>query len=98
MLKETPRAAARFDEGNRGEPSLNESPTLSALGINKKTSSVAQQLADMTDEQVQSIADREKSISQVLRAQLTIEKAGIGSNRSVFLQALTYLYAYCIRY
>lgn len=40
MLKETPRAAARFDEGNKKEPSLNTAPTLAELGLDKKTSSL----------------------------------------------------------
>ena len=36
MLKETERAKARFNEGNKGVPSLNTEPTLQDLGLDKK--------------------------------------------------------------
>jgi len=38
MLKETERAKARFDEGNKKVPSSNELPTLADLGLDKKIS------------------------------------------------------------
>jgi len=55
MLKETPRAAARFDEGNKKVPSLNDNPTLSDLGIDKKVSSLAQKVADLTNEEIEKV-------------------------------------------
>jgi len=36
MLKETERAKARFNEGNKRVPSLNTEPTLQDLGLDKK--------------------------------------------------------------
>ncbi len=98
MLEETPRdvGAVECKTGIKGLPVFDDTPTLSELGITKKTSAGALKLAAMSDEQVQAVANREKIVSQVLREQLTVEKAGIGRNRSAFLQALTRLYAYCI--
>ena len=50
MLKETPRAAARFDEGNKKVPSSNDNPTLADLGIDKKVSSLAQKTIETKEE------------------------------------------------
>src|SRR3990167_9764019 len=55
MLKETPRSASRFDEGNKKEPSLNSAPTLSKLGLDKKTSALAQKIAELSDEQFEAV-------------------------------------------
>jgi N6-adenosine-specific RNA methylase IME4 len=55
MLKDTPRAAARFDDGNKKVPSLNDNPTLADLGLDKKISSLAQQVAELSDDEVEKV-------------------------------------------
>lgn len=67
MLKETERHLPGPDKEDRSPIVTDPPPTLADLGITKKTSADAQKLADMTDEEVQIIADREQSLSQVLR-------------------------------
>ena len=67
MLKETERHPPGPDKEDRSPGGTDLPPTLSDLGITKKTSADAQKLAAMSDEEVQAIADRERSISQVLR-------------------------------
>lgn len=55
MLKATERATGAAGHGRPSlggstlEPPKNNTPTLTELGINKKTSSLAQQLADLSD-------------------------------------------------
>ena len=55
MLKATDRAKVRFDEGSNKVPSSNDEPTLSDLGIDKKTSSLAQKLAKLPEAEVTAI-------------------------------------------
>lgn len=53
--------------GSRGEPRVSEPSTLSDLGIDKKTSMVAQQLAALPEETREAIAQRETTITKVQR-------------------------------
>jgi len=55
MLKETPRAAVRFDEGNKKEPSSNQYPTLADLGLDKKTSKLAQDIYALPEEEIEKV-------------------------------------------
>lgn len=73
MLKsDPPKNTGASGIGKSGVPP--EYPTLADRGLrDRKLSSVAQKLASMSDEQVQSIAKREQSITQVLRKE-TAEK------------------------
>lgn len=75
MLKETPRAAARFDGTNK-EPSKNDAPTLAELGINKKTSSMAQKLADLPPEQFEAVRDGHESIGKAIATVATRRATG----------------------
>lgn len=72
MLKETPKATggehggkARID-GSRAEPS-NPTPTLADIGLDKKTSSIAQKLAALPLEQFEQVKTGHASISQAIR-------------------------------
>lgn len=68
MLKETPKAKARFHEGNKKEPSSNDAPTLAELGLDKKTSSIAQKLADLPDEAFEQVREGHESIAKAIAA------------------------------
>ncbi|HEY8746840.1 MAG TPA: hypothetical protein VIM11_02620 [Tepidisphaeraceae bacterium] len=63
MLKASPKnagAKGRLGAGTRGskkEPQVDPPPTLSDLGISKKTSSRAQMLADTPDEEFEAALD-----------------------------------------
>jgi len=72
MLKDTPKAKggehggkARID-GTRSEPS-NPTPTLADLGLDKKTSSIAQKLAALPAEQFEQVKAGTASIAQAIR-------------------------------
>lgn len=74
MLRAVPKATggeyggkSRID-GTRAEPS-NPKPTLADLGIDKKVSSLAQQIAALPMEKVEAIAKRVQSITDVQREQ-----------------------------
>lgn len=66
LLKETPKAKARFD-GTSKEPSRNEADTLADLGIDKKISSIAQRLAEMSDADFASVRDGHVAMGTALR-------------------------------
>lgn len=78
MLKATPKATGGehggrlAKDGSRVEPS-NPTPTLADLGIDKKVSMVAQQLASLPDDMRQAVAKREATISQA-RKQVSEQK------------------------
>lgn len=60
MLKETPKAKGNAGpgRGKAGAPSglaFNNAPTLAELGLDKKTSSLAQKIADLPDEQFEKV-------------------------------------------
>tara|TARA_R110000765_G_C18905582_1_gene604482 strand:- start:532 stop:1542 length:1011 start_codon:yes stop_codon:yes gene_type:complete len=59
--------------GSTREPRLDAPATLSDLGISKKLSSIAQQLASQTPEIREAIAQRETTIAQVRREQRAID-------------------------
>ena len=77
MLKETPRAAVRFNEGNKKVPSSNDSPTLSDLGIDKKVSSLAQKVANLTNEEIEKVKKGVTLVSTIKehRRQEIVEQA-----------------------
>ncbi len=59
--------AMKGKTGSKGEPLLDPTPTLADLGLDKKTSMVAQQLAAMPEALRKEIVDREKSVLSVKR-------------------------------
>lgn len=64
------RGAAGPGRGKRGtvqEPRFDAPPTLADLGIDKKTSAIAQQLAALPAETREAIAQREQNLTEVLR-------------------------------
>jgi len=66
MLKNTERAKPAILQGTKKVP-RGEAPTLSSLGIDKKVSSLAQQIAALPSGKVEAVAKRVQSITQVLR-------------------------------
>jgi hypothetical protein len=73
VLAETPRAKARFNEGNKMEPSLNEAPTLAELGLDKKTSSIAQRLAALPDAELEDVRSGNITIAKAIAAADTVK-------------------------
>ena len=55
--------------GSKGEPVLDTTPTLADIGLDKKTSAVAQQLAALPAPVRDAIAARELSVAQARRAE-----------------------------
>lgn len=71
LLKEMPKAtgvklAGRNIGGSPKELPITGTPTLAEIGISKKTSMVAQQLAALPDDTRQKIAEREQTLKQAL--------------------------------
>lgn len=67
ILKQTPKAKARFD-GTSKEPSRNGHDTLADLGVDKKTSSMAQKLAELPAKEFEEVKEGHKSIGQAIAA------------------------------
>ena len=68
LLKQTPLRAGSRGVGKSGVPKVNPtSPTLADLGIDKKTSSLAQRLAALSDVERNAIASRDKTLAEVTR-------------------------------
>lgn len=72
MLKETERAGTKYSKGggskgSKREPLLDAPPTLASLGLDKKTSKLAQDIASLTDEQIESVKEGTIAIGQVQR-------------------------------
>lgn len=65
LLKETPKAKARFD-GTSREPSKNGAETLSDLGLDKKTSSIAQKLAALPEKEFEAVRDGHEAVSKAI--------------------------------
>jgi hypothetical protein len=70
MLKETPRnkgASGRFFTGNELEPvktAMDGTPTLAEMGLDKKTSKLAQDIASLPDEQFERVRNGVASLSK----------------------------------
>lgn len=75
MLHATPRSKARFNESTKSEPSLNDAPTLSDLGLTKKESAVAQKLAALPESDFQQVRDGHVTVSKAIAA-IDTAKAG----------------------
>jgi N6-adenosine-specific RNA methylase IME4 len=61
------QGAVKGKTGSKGKPVLDTAPTLADLGIDKKTSMVAQQLAALPEETREAIAQREETLAQARR-------------------------------
>jgi len=69
LLQVMPKATGGRPQktGSGSEPVFSEAPTLAEIGIDKKTSMVAQQLAKLPEETREAIAQRETTITKVYR-------------------------------
>lgn len=65
LLKDTPKSKARFD-GTGKEPSKNDALTLADMGLDKKTSSIAQKLATLPAKDFEEVREGHKSIGQAI--------------------------------
>lgn len=72
ILKATPKAKTRMNgknfDGTKKEPSKNDAPTLEELGLSKKESAVAQQLASLSEEAFEQVREGSVTISKALAA------------------------------
>lgn len=75
MLKETPKnvGAVPGKTGSKGKPVLDDTPTLADLGLDKKTSSIAQKLADLPEAEFKQVRDGHETISKAIAAVKTIK-------------------------
>ena len=90
LLKDLPKAKGNAGPG-RGKagasvgPAFTDAPTLSELGLDKKTSMVAQQLAALPEATREAIAQREVTLSQARRdapsVATTLVRLGCGAPR-----------------
>ena len=74
MLKRTPRntgaagrGKAKAKRGTLGVPRIDEPETLAEIGLDKKTSKMAQDVAEFTEEEVEKVKTGKTTISQVVR-------------------------------
>lgn len=65
ILKETPKAQARFD-GTSKVPSRNGADTLADMGVDKKTSAMAQKLADLPEKDFEAVRDGHEAIGKAI--------------------------------
>lgn len=73
MLKAAPKAKGasgpgRGKAGSKSGPAFNDAPTLAELGLDKKTSSIAQKLADLPDEAFEQVREGHETIAKALAA------------------------------
>lgn len=72
ILKATPKAKTRMNgknfDGTKKEPSKNDAPTLEELGLSKKESAVAQQLASLSEEAFEQVREGSVTIAKALAA------------------------------
>ena len=73
VMQDAPKAASargRGGGGTRGSkkhPQVNDPPTLAEQGIDKKTAHIARRLATLSDTELNAVAARDKTLSQVQR-------------------------------
>ena len=67
LLAETPKNKGLLLRGTKSEPREISSPTLSDLGVNKKISSLSQQLARMPKKEFEQVRDGVVSMSEALK-------------------------------
>lgn len=91
MLKETERAKGgdyggkKKIDGTRLLPSIDTAPTLAEMGLDKRTSKLAQDIADLPDEQIEnvkrgvmSLHEAQKRVSKIHRYEQRLEIAELG--------------------
>lgn len=66
ILRDMPKAQARFSEGNKNEPSSNDAPTLADIGIDKRTSSRAQKLAALPAKVFAQVASGDMPVARAI--------------------------------
>lgn len=72
MLKATPKATGaagpgRGKAGAKSGPAFNDAPTLADLGLDKKTSSIAQKLASLPEKQLAAVREANTSVTAALQ-------------------------------
>ena len=73
MLKATPRNEGRAGKGRpslggaKSEPRKDDTPTLADLGLDKKTSSIAQKLASLPEKQLAAVREANTSVTAALQ-------------------------------
>lgn len=65
LLKDAPKAKARFD-GTSKEPSRNGAETLADMGLDKKTSSMAQKLASLPQKDFEAVRDGHEAVGKAI--------------------------------
>lgn len=68
MLKETPRAKGKILRGTKMEPRENQPQTLKELGLDKKTSAVAQRLAELPQDAFEQVREGHETIAKAIAA------------------------------
>ncbi len=68
MLKATPRNEGAKGIGKSAVPIRNSTPTLTELGLDRKTASVAQKLTELTDEAFEQVREGTETIAKALNA------------------------------
>jgi N6-adenosine-specific RNA methylase IME4 len=81
LLKNTERAKgtagggnANVTGGNKVEPPVNDAPTLTELGLTKKESSIAQTIASLDDESLETLKSGNKTVNQVVKEKKTEQR------------------------
>lgn len=68
MLKATPKNEGQIRRGTKMEPRENQPQTLAELGLDKKTSSIAQKLADLPDEAFEQVRNGHETVAKAIAA------------------------------
>ena len=68
MLKAAPKNEGQIRRGTKMEPRENQPQTLAELGLDKKTSSIAQKLADLPDEAFEQVREGNETIAKAIAA------------------------------
>ena len=68
MLKDAPKAKGEIRRGTKMEPRENDAPTLKELGLDKKTSSIAQKLAELPQSSFEQVREGNQTIAKAIAA------------------------------
>lgn len=68
MLKSTPKNEGQILRGTKMEPRENQPQTLAELGLDKKTSAIAQKLAELPQEAFEQVRDGHETIAKAIAA------------------------------
>ena len=68
MLKDAPKNTGAAGIGTSAVPKENRTPTLADLGLDKKTSSIAQKLAELPDDAFEQVKDGHQTVANAIMA------------------------------